>query len=271
MDTAEVSKHTQEEQKKEQELIERILQAGRSSMYTWSTTGAGGFPGYQTVYETGRESKQQDNSIGTALSILSNVPKELQRQLNSVNIFEVVIVKSLIKDIVQTRVVQKPRKILFVTKYESVEEKYISGQAQPTMNELTNNGSDEPACAILYHAGADFAYHLPPNERYVNIQHRPGNQLNVKFIMPISLATQLSQAVQENPAFIRKLIDIFVKEKYSKRFNEEVWDKFGGKPPYETWGKYNSKMYFVDLLSHPENLPVSTSQVDENYILEFNS
>jgi len=82
---------------------------------------------------------------------------------------------------------------------------------------------------------------------------RPGVSFDAKFLVPVDLVGQISTRIREDPKFIRRLTEAFVRAKYPRKYIESTWEKFG-KIPYEKWdaAEGGSRLYFVDLIKEPE-------------------
>lgn len=71
---------------------------------------------------------------------------------------------------------------------------------------------------------------------YKDLVGRAGNYLAFQIMVPESVGKNVQEATEEDPLFVRKLVDQTVRKTYDPTFVKETWDKFG-KPPYEQWDK----------------------------------
>ncbi len=137
--------------------------------------------------------------------------------------------------------------------------------------EATGFGSDEPAVSINYYAavGGD---HPDLRFTYTDFRGRPGNMLDIKIIVPQSLAEQFTAILREDPTFVRRLMINTVHQKYNPTFTNGLFEQYDI-PPYDKWEKYKTpKMYFVDALSNPsdaENL--GKLKFDERNVIKFHT
>ena len=250
-------------EQQQDELIQKTLQVGKSSIYTWSGFGTSGRHGWQRVAE--ESDPDQKNSLSgdqfEAISLAFDLgrydggkskefpDKKNREELEKRGVFEVVAIAPLLTDVEETRIVQVPYKSWFRTKQREVKEQYLAGQEPQTMTKI-NGGPDVPAAGIYYSASAS------PHGRklgMVDAIGRPGVSFDAKFLVPVDLVGQISTRIREDPKFIRRLTEAFVRAKYPRKYIESTWEKFG-KIPYEKWdaAEGGSRLYFVDLIKEPE-------------------
>jgi len=254
------------QEQKQEDLIQRVLQSGRSSISTWTRRATpSGYAGYQGVVEEDDPNKENRYNNLDTLLLAFKFPKldpyyleQEMSQLVKKGIYEIAVVAPLTADVVETRTRQVPYKRFFRTKYKPEQEQVVAGKRNLTMKEVAGKG-EEPAVAIYYYASSR-SNGISPELWYKDAGGRPGNFLNAKIIIPLELAEEISAEIKNSPTILRRLVEAFVRAKYPDFFVEETWDRHG-RPPYERWdsSETGSRLYFVDLIKEPEaeHLPIN--------------
>lgn len=272
---------------KEKKLIDGIVDQGESVLYTWShVDNAKGVIGFGPVNPEGKVNYHENvasyfsdstDSTTSTLSVLSGNNTDiskLQQSLQEDGVYEVVVVKPIIKPVIAKRAVTKliEEKGFLGRKRQVekvVEEEYEAGQEPVTMRDAAKTDSSEPAVWIRYMTQDWNDPSLPMQDRYDNIQRRPGNSIDCGIIVPSSLAEQFSQLLLNDPALARKVMSAIIERKYSKRFVAETWNN-RGKPPYEAWERNRQpSLYFVDFLRNSGENDVKANTYDKNKVIKF--
>lgn len=257
------------------DLIQQALDSGRSMMRAYTSHGE------QIVQEDrDRRNIYQPEivrvSSGPRLAFADWVRKayqggpiqpELDQLLAQAGIFEVCVLAPLEKEIMGTRkVVDKPGALGIGKKTH--QESYVAGTQQMTIGEAKDGtAGGELAVALYYYAG-DFIRgegSIPSKFSFADAYGRPGNFLYAEIALPQSLGDPVSNQIRKNPRFVRDLIDAFVRQKHSRGFVIDSWDKYA-KPPYQVWDARpveQRKFYYVDLVQNPQYKQLSLSQAIE--------
>ncbi len=138
---------------------------------------------------------------------------------------------------------ETPQKGLFGRRKPSkIEFEQVSRSAN--LNELIENGKDEPAYELTY-----VAKDSRNEQTYITADGRYGNMLLIRILLPKSLAQEALAQIKENPKFVREMADRLAVEHFN--IPQKAWTE-GDKntkgplrPPYEKWKnqKGKSKLY----------------------------
>lgn len=218
------------------------------------------YPFYeQTTYSGAKD--QHEGKFNSYLFAAVPFFRETEKikALGSEGVYETVVISEATKNVELT--VSKPviKKQLFRSKTVMQEERVVT-QEPASMSEIVKGGTDEGATVLVYYAnsieGAFEDFHR-------NFARRPGNYLYFQLFIPQSLAVRISETMKNDPVFVRKLVDSYVRNKYSPKFVADEWDKYT-RPPYDTWDRnlgVNSKMLIVDRLKEPDMTIKSRSEI----------
>ncbi|MFA7169609.1 MAG: hypothetical protein WC178_02035 [Candidatus Paceibacterota bacterium] len=117
------------------------------------------------------------------------------------------------------------------------------GYKQAIHSDYVKNGKEESAFIITYKA-ADIPGDEKTNREWISkVNGRPGQTIEVCLIIPKSIVTGFKEEIDVDPSFIRKVVEIIMKEKLLAK--PKAWDNSmpiqgGGtanalKPPYKEW------------------------------------
>ena len=293
---------------KEQRLIQDVLTNGRSLLSTWAfNTDQGTGQGYtnpidMNLFGPGKQYpsfKETPAYWGKDLRevLAEKGTNELENQLAEQDIPEIVLIDQATKDIMGTKTTtrQVKKKSLFGgTKfvYEQYEKLAVVGQEPITVGEAFNPQFAPPfvdpnrpdtqpipltisdpneECYVIH-------YHTPPIKTGMRISDnfvmkdgsgRPGNFMDMKFLIPKSVAQQVSEVMAKDPGFIRKLVMNAYRIRYPKIWQET---QSFGRPSYSQWEQQViPKMYLVDRIKNPNaarNLQPGDF-VDKNEVIAF--
>lgn len=241
-------KAPKEENRKDDRLIEEALRSGISRIYTWVVMGGDdGYAGWQAVSENGTK-KISTHELGKDIAkYVSKLSEQERRDLPRKGVKELVIFKSLEADVLEEKTVRTAHKKLFRTTYKESVESQIVGKRAQTLSEVGSHG-ETPAAAIYYVATDRESM----QSTYYDARRRPGNEFDIKFIVPLDLANRIAHEIQENPKLIRKMAAAFIERNYPQEYVDTTWNRFG-RPPYEQWDNHpDAAIYFANRLINPE-------------------
>ncbi len=241
---------------KEDRLIDEIIKSGECLITTWSLAN------YAGTIDDGQNSI---NPLGKYLSAgwnSENTPK-YWRGVATMNLD-----RSLRDSYQKVTPFRNHRINELVIMQPATKE---AGVQSVTVGEAIQSDSQEKAGILEYFAtGVIDELIGQMKQHYLD---RPGNFLNVKFIAPEQVIQQVAPMLQEDPAFIRKLILKMIPLRYPRVFVEEVLKEGYSLPPYRKWeGQAQPKMYFVDALSNAEDRQnLGKLGFDQSKVIEFNT
>ncbi|MBI2074726.1 MAG: hypothetical protein HYT83_02705 [Candidatus Levybacteria bacterium] len=236
-------------------IISNALKTGYSELRTWDDGAATDRrTGFLGVYQTGVRKYYANFGIyfenvdaHTPLKGATFSPEtftkgwdqtQFIKWLNGQGIHEALVMAPFNKYEKKTRIVNKGN-LLRAAKTED----YYELAGQKTVREAVGYGQEEPAVIISYRAVDRLDGKLPQSARY---RGRPGNFLDMQFIVPAEIAAEIAENIDKEPTFIRELVEAFVQNKYPQKFIDGHWNLVG-RPPWEVWdGQPESKMYFAN-------------------------
>lgn len=256
-------RQNQEAERREQ-LLNAIVDQGRSRLYTGVPTGGQG-----TVEQDGVRHQNRGMIFPTHVAFDRQEEGSLVEQLHDQQVIEMAVIAPLTE-----RVRKQPSRrerggrlwdgrLTRSAPPPSVSTDEAFEVRRPSLREAIGTASDEPAYVLSYQSQPKHDTQDPFAQLYTDMHNRPSNGLTVEIVLPLSLAEQLASVIHKEPQILRRLTEKFVKERYKQNF-QSVWDTSRdeqthgvGRPPWEEWDALRGgamKLFFADMIRHPEKV-----------------
>lgn len=226
-----------EREKSRERAAELVLQDGGVRIHmsverNLSARGNSGFQDLETRIQDGRSSSSARGSIEGQLLLRDDIMrrKGLDDVLNEHGIKEIIDIRHDTKPVYETVTIPGKKGVLGIGKIPDRTERRATGGYEPILHsEIVSGGKKEPAVRLTY---------LIPQTEWRDYSGRKGQMMSVEIVLPESIAKEIEQTLDRDPATMRRIVERVLKEKLLK--DPKAWETPQGygdslRPPYDKW------------------------------------
>jgi len=226
-----------EREKSRERAADLVLQDGGVRIHTsversLSPRGNSGFQNLETRIRDGRQPVSALGGIENQFLSRQDASrrKSPRESFEEHGIKEIIDIRRDSKPVYETVNIPGKKGVLGIGKTPDRTERRVTSRYEPILHsEQVDGGKKEPAVR--------FTYYVPQGE-WRDYSGRKGQMMSVEIVLPESVAKEVEQTLDRDPAAMRKIVEKVMKEKLLK--DPKAWETPQGsgdslRPPYNRW------------------------------------